>query len=220
MASSTDEVCTPVDGGKLCFMCIFPANKSTVVPFSDKTWSRFSQFVNKWKDLEGDQTEIARRMERVANNMKKREQLGASSAIYKRSLQPNPVIPPPDGHGWKMDSSGELVIDWMNLPSAPESVMELANCTASCKRSGCNDVNICSCLENAIPYTDLCKCARMNCSNVGGQHQSAKLTTGCKFSVGPMKLLDEQARCASRKKWSKWSINDISSSLCDDQSEN
>jgi hypothetical protein len=93
-----------------------------------------------------------------------------SAAIYKRSLQPNAVIPLPDGHGWKMDSNGELIIDWMNRPSAPESVMQLANCTASCKKSGCNDASKCSCLENSIPCTDVCKCARVNFSNVGGQH--------------------------------------------------
>uniref|UniRef100_UPI00358F73A3 uncharacterized protein n=1 Tax=Myxine glutinosa TaxID=7769 RepID=UPI00358F73A3 len=42
------------------------------------------------------------------------------AGIYKRSLQPNAEIPVPDGHGWKMES-GELVINWMNLPPAPDS---------------------------------------------------------------------------------------------------
>ena len=93
------------------------------------------------------------------------------SAMYKRSLQPNAVIPRPEGHGWKMDTNEELSINWMNQPSAPDSVMELANCTASCRKSGCNDASKCTCLENKIPCTDLCKCARINCSNVGGQQE-------------------------------------------------
>ena len=41
-------------------MCIFPVKKSPVIPFNDKTWPRFLEYVNKWKDLEGDQSEIAR----------------------------------------------------------------------------------------------------------------------------------------------------------------
>jgi hypothetical protein len=31
-----------------------------VIPFNDKTWPRFLEYVTKWKDLEGDQSEIAR----------------------------------------------------------------------------------------------------------------------------------------------------------------
>ena len=91
--------------------------------------------------------------------------------MYKRSLQPNAVIPRPESNGWKMDSKEKLLINWMNQPSAPDSVMELANCTASCKKSGCNDASKCSCLENKILCTELCKCARLNCSNVGGQQE-------------------------------------------------
>ena len=56
----------------------------------------------------------------------------------------------------------------MTQQSAPDSVMELTNCTESCKRSGCSDVSKCTCLENGIPCTDLCKCARVNCANVAG----------------------------------------------------
>ena len=70
-----------------------------------------------------------------------------------------------------MDCNDELSVNWMNQPSAPDNVMELANCTASCKKSGCNDASKCTCLQNKIPCTDLCKCARINCSNVGGQQE-------------------------------------------------
>lgn len=69
-----------------------------------------------------------------------------------------------------MNDQGELVIEWMTQPSAPDSVMALAHCTAGCKKSGCGDATKCTCLQNGIPCTDLCKCARVNCSNVGGHH--------------------------------------------------
>ena len=43
-------------------MCIFPGQKSSpsVLPFNDKTWPRFLQYVAKWRDLEGEQADIAR----------------------------------------------------------------------------------------------------------------------------------------------------------------
>jgi len=88
------------------------------------------------------------------------------SGIYKRSLQPIPDIPDPDGYGWMMEE--ELAIDWMTLPPAPDSVMELANCTGSCKKTRCSDETTCTCLQNNIPCTDLCKCGRNDCSNITG----------------------------------------------------
>uniref|UniRef100_UPI00358F3D52 uncharacterized protein n=1 Tax=Myxine glutinosa TaxID=7769 RepID=UPI00358F3D52 len=91
------------------------------------------------------------------------------AGIYKRSLQPNAEIPVPDGHGWKMES-GELVINWMNLPPAPDGVMELAYCTGNCKKSKCGDADTCTCLQNNVPCIDLCKCARNNCCNITGHN--------------------------------------------------
>lgn len=90
------------------------------------------------------------------------------AGIYKRSLQPNPNIPPPQEHGWKIEGN-DLVIDWMTLPPAPDTVMQLAYCLGGCKKSSCTDVNKCTCLENNVPCTDLCSCATKICSNVAGQ---------------------------------------------------
>ena len=64
----------------------------------------------------------------------------------------------------------ELIIYWMNLPPAPESLIDLINCSAKCKRSQCTDVNICTCLQNKIPCTDLCKCTRDACSEIIGNN--------------------------------------------------
>ena len=83
-------------------------------------------------------------------------------------MQATPDVPPPQDHGWKIEGN-DLVIDWMTLPPAPDSVMELAHCTGSCKKSTCSDVSKCTCLENNVPCTDLCSCARKNCSNIAGQ---------------------------------------------------
>uniref|UniRef100_UPI00358EF969 uncharacterized protein isoform X2 n=1 Tax=Myxine glutinosa TaxID=7769 RepID=UPI00358EF969 len=96
----------------------------------------------------------------------KKRALRSSLGIYKRSLQPIPDIPDPDGYGWMMEE--ELAIDWMTLPPAPDSVMELANCTGSCKKTRCSNETTCTCLQNNIPCTDLCKCGRNDCSNITG----------------------------------------------------
>ena len=58
---SADEVCSSDEefGQKRCYMCIFPAEKSTVVACKDKTWARFIEFVLQWQHLEGSQAEIA-----------------------------------------------------------------------------------------------------------------------------------------------------------------
>uniref|UniRef100_UPI00358F43A1 uncharacterized protein isoform X2 n=1 Tax=Myxine glutinosa TaxID=7769 RepID=UPI00358F43A1 len=96
----------------------------------------------------------------------KKRALRSSLGIYKRSLQPIPDIPDPDGYGWMMEE--ELAIDWMTLPPAPDSVMELANCTESCKKTRCSNETTCTCLQNNIPCTDLCKCGRNDCSNITG----------------------------------------------------
>lgn len=90
------------------------------------------------------------------------------TGIFKRSLQATPDVPSPQHHGWKIED-GNLVVDWMTLPPAPDSVMELAHCTSSCKKSSCSDASKCTCLENNVPCTDLCNCARKTCSNIAGQ---------------------------------------------------
>lgn len=63
---------------------------------------------------------------------------------------------------------GDLAIEWMSLPPAPDSVMELANCSGTCRKTRCSDPEICTCRQNNLPCTELCKCARENCDNVTG----------------------------------------------------
>lgn len=87
------------------------------------------------------------------------------AAIYKRALDPHPVVPSPHGHGWKVNSD-DIFIHWMDLPPAPNSVMELAHCP--CKKSQCAKGK-CSCLENNLLCTDLCKCS--NCENMQSDQQ-------------------------------------------------
>ena len=48
-------------------------------------------------------------------------------AIWRRSLDRNPDIPSPVGHGWRVDDR-QLVIDWGDTSPAPEAVMELIAC--------------------------------------------------------------------------------------------
>lgn len=54
------------------------------------------------------------------------------TVIYKRALDPHPVVPSPHGHGWKINGD-DISIHWMDLPPAPTSVMEFAHC--SCKKN-------------------------------------------------------------------------------------
>ena len=73
-------------------------------------------------------------------------------AIWKRSLDKNPDIPSPVGHVWRVDD-GQLVIDWGDTSPAPEAVMELiaCNCPKQCLKESC------SCLQNGMRCTYLCK---------------------------------------------------------------
>ena len=84
------------------------------------------------------------------------------SGIYKRSHNADPDIPVPDGHGWRI-GDGELKIHWMKLPPTPDNVEELVNCSGKCK-----DANICSCLQNNMPCTDLSKCSKDTCCEITG----------------------------------------------------
>ncbi|TDG99283.1 hypothetical protein EPR50_G00209410 [Perca flavescens] len=55
------------------------------------------------------------------------------AAINRRSLRKQPEIPPPVQHGWRMEGE-HLVVHWMILPPAPQSVLELVHC--QCKMCG------------------------------------------------------------------------------------
>ena len=78
--------------------------------------------------------------------------------IYKLSLTPKQDLPSPKDHGWKFDDDGNLIIDWMSLPSAPDSINELAYC--NCKKSNCQapKANDKCCVSLGLKCTALCQC--------------------------------------------------------------
>ncbi|PIK43800.1 hypothetical protein BSL78_19365 [Apostichopus japonicus] len=92
-----------------------------------------------------------------------------SEALYKRSLQETPHVPSPVGNGW-ITEDGALLINWMDLPPAPDCIMELVNCSSTCKKghNNCSDSKTCTCLQNKLSCTDLCKCEGRHCKNTCG----------------------------------------------------
>ncbi|KAG0724746.1 hypothetical protein GWK47_039977 [Chionoecetes opilio] len=83
------------------------------------------------------------------------------TAIWRRSLEGNPDVPPPRGHGWKLKVIGDQEelrsrksqIDWMDLATAPETIMELlaCNCSKTCRLPKC------TCVINGLKCSELCK---------------------------------------------------------------
>ena len=91
--------------------------------------------------------------------IKHAERANFQAGIWWRALVAKPSdIPSPIGNGWMCEDEG-LVINWMSLPPAPDSILELINC--KCK-AGC-DTRRCSCLNEGLKCTDLCGCK--NCTN-------------------------------------------------------
>ena len=80
-------------------------------------------------------------------------------------MSQNPEIPSPVGNGWKKNTSENkdetLAIDWMELKPAPDSILELVNC--SCQKIKCAKIR-CTCYSNKLLCTDLCKCH--DCENI------------------------------------------------------
>ena len=71
--------------------------------------------------------------------------------------------PSPFGNGWFNDQ-GSIAISWMELPAAPDSVLDFVHC--SC-RSDCSTKR-CSCNKAGVNCTDFCKCN--GCSNHGDRN--------------------------------------------------
>ena len=71
------------------------------------------------------------------------------TAIWRRCLIPKPEVLLPNGHGWKLEilkGQCALTIEWMDIGTAPESVMALlsCNCAKSCTAPKC------SCVVNGL----------------------------------------------------------------------
>lgn len=81
------------------------------------------------------------------------------AAIWHKALHPVVEYPDITHHGWLVDSGTNVSIDWMDLPPAPDGVLENVDC--SCK-TGCSS-NRCSCFKANLACTGLCKCK--DCTN-------------------------------------------------------
>ena len=103
------------------------------------------------------------------SHMKHINRTNYQAGIYKRCMSPKPEIPSPVGNGWKKitfeNKEETLAIDWMDLSPAPDSILELVNC--SCKKTKCATTK-CTCKTNKLPCTDLCKC--LDCENKSLEH--------------------------------------------------
>ena len=62
-------------------------------------------------------------------------------------------------HGWLVDDNESVSINWMDLPPAPDGILENVEC--SCKK-GCVS-NRCACVKAKLSCTSVCKC--VSCIN-------------------------------------------------------
>ena len=74
--------------------------------------------------------------------------------VWQEVLVPKPCRLDPTKLGWYRESTSELKPILSKMPPAPESVTELVRC--GCSKSLCNAR--CSCKQNNLECTELCKC--------------------------------------------------------------
>lgn len=81
------------------------------------------------------------------------------AAIWRQALDANPQIPSPESHGWLI-RDGQLDINRMSLPPAPEALLELilCGCTKDCTTGHCR------CKRNGVPCAELRQCGE-KCDN-------------------------------------------------------
>ena len=84
------------------------------------------------------------------------------AAIWRCSLTACPEIPSPVCNGWVLYVQGcheQLNIDWVDVPPAPEAILQLLSCKCSrvCKLPSC------PCLQNGLKCTLMCK--NQSCTN-------------------------------------------------------
>lgn len=80
------------------------------------------------------------------------------TAIWRRALTPIMDAPDPSNHGWTVQT-GIVSISWMDLPAAPDAILENVKCGCS---KGCT-TNRCSCFKANLGCTSLCRCK--SCTN-------------------------------------------------------
>jgi hypothetical protein len=85
------------------------------------------------------------------------------AAVWRRSLMADPQCSSlVECGGWKFELKEDrecLVINWMNIPPAPDAVLELLSC--KCTKS-CNAPS-CVCVVNGLKCTDMCRLKK--CTN-------------------------------------------------------
>ena len=92
----------------------------------------------------------------TANALCHCKRVSYATTIIKQLLVSNPVIPSlAKEFGWSIEN-GSLKIQWTLLPPAPDKVLNLINCSCSCKK-GCK-MNACTCKLNDLQCIELCQC--------------------------------------------------------------
>ena len=90
-------------------------------------------------------------------------------AIWRRAIDPLPVIPSPNEQGWEVDNiSNAVEFVWLGSKPAPEEVLELLSCM--CKRA-CT-IDKCCCLKAGLKCTDMCSTQCENMATDGVQYES------------------------------------------------
>ena len=87
------------------------------------------------------------------------------AAVWHRSLEASSECPSPVGHGWVLEmieGKQVLVPHWMEGQPAPVAVLELLAC--KCKSKPC-EAPRCTCVNNGLPCTDMCKHKAEACTN-------------------------------------------------------
>ena len=87
--------------------------------------------------------------------------------IWRHALQPILNLPTFYNHGWRLDDKGNVAVEWMTIPAAPDSVLEFVHCKCS---KGCENRR-CSCIKASLKCSELCKCT--GCQNKSGSQDKS-----------------------------------------------
>ena len=85
--------------------------------------------------------------------------------IWRHAVQPVLNLPSFCEYGWEVDDVGNVLVKWMTIAPAPESLLEFVNC--KCQK-GC-ETKRCSCVKAELKCSDLCKC--VGCRNNNGNKE-------------------------------------------------
>ncbi|XP_078368457.1 uncharacterized protein LOC144652292 [Oculina patagonica] len=84
--------------------------------------------------------------------------------VWKRALEPCPVLPNPDGSGWHYNEDGILKPKLVTLEQVSEGCLQLVYC--GCTREGnCCATRRCTCFRLSLNCSRACKCGDL-CRNI------------------------------------------------------